>query len=128
MIHDTLKIIKINKYLLSYDRLNRGKILNIYNNLIQSDRQITKLEPIKKSGPKYIILDIRAQNEQEDYPLVLDNNIPILALPFYNLGKQFGTLDQSKLYLLYCDHGIMSRLQLLYLREKGFSNVEIYCK
>jgi thiamine biosynthesis protein ThiI len=42
------------------------------------------------------------------------------------LATKFGDLDQSKNYLLYCDRGIMSRLQALYLNEQGFENVKVY--
>ncbi len=48
------------------------------------------------------------------------------ALPFYKLSTQFGNLDQSKTYLLYCERGVMSRLQALYLLEQGFNNVKVY--
>jgi tRNA uracil 4-sulfurtransferase len=41
-------------------------------------------------------------------------------------ATQFGDLDQSKTYLLYCERGVMSRLQALYLLEQGFNNVKVY--
>ena len=47
-------------------------------------------------------------------------------MPFFKLGTQFGDLDQSKVYLLYCERGVMSRLQALYLRDQGFHNVKVY--
>lgn len=72
-----------------------------------------------------VVLDIRSQDEQEGRPLTLDN-VAVQTLPFYKLGSQFGDLDQGKSYLLYCDRGVMSRLQALYLREQGFHNVKIY--
>lgn len=72
-----------------------------------------------------VVLDIRSQDEQEGRPLTLDN-VAVQTLPFYKLGSQFGDLDQGKSYLLYCDRGVMSRLQALYLREQGFHNVKVY--
>ncbi|MBO1110039.1 hypothetical protein J2R62_18080, partial [Plesiomonas shigelloides] len=45
---------------------------------------------------------------------------------FYNLATQVDTLDQSKTYLLFCERGVMSKMQALYLREKGFTNVKVY--
>ncbi len=71
------------------------------------------------------MLDIRAPDEQEEKPLKLDK-VTVKALPFYKLGSQFADLDQSKTYLLYCDRGVMSRLQALYLREQGYTNVKVY--
>ena len=47
-------------------------------------------------------------------------------LPFYKLSTQFGDLDQSKTSLLYCERGVMSRLQALYLLEQGYNNVKVY--
>ncbi|MGP1954978.1 MAG: thiazole biosynthesis protein, partial [Arsenophonus sp. NC-QC1-MAG3] len=52
--------------------------------------------------------------------------VKIILLPFYKLNKQFGELPQEKSYLLYCNRGIMSRLQVIYLNEQGFKNVKVY--
>lgn len=86
---------------------------------------ITEVEMTAELGSGDIVLDIRSQDEQESRPLTLDN-VAVQTLPFYKLGSQFGDLDQSKSYLIYCDRGVMSRLQALYLREKGFHNVKVY--
>ena len=75
--------------------------------------------------PDQVILDIRSNDEQEDKPLKLDQ-VEVKPLPFYKLSTQFGDLDQSKTYLLYCERGVMSRLQALYLLEQGFTNVKVY--
>ncbi|AHF78020.1 Thiamine biosynthesis/tRNA modification protein [Sodalis praecaptivus] len=86
---------------------------------------ITEVETTAELGSGDVVLDIRSQDEQEGRPLTLDN-VAVQTLPFYKLGSQFGDLDQSKSYLLYCDRGVMSRLQALYLREQGFHNVKVY--
>ncbi|AHF75060.1 Thiamine biosynthesis protein thiI [Candidatus Sodalis pierantonius str. SOPE] len=86
---------------------------------------ITEVETTAELGSGDVVLDIRSQDEQEGRPLSLDN-VAVQTLPFYKLGSQFGDLDQSKYYLLYCDRGVMSRLQALYLREQGFHNVKVY--
>ena len=52
--------------------------------------------------------------------------VEIQHLPFYKLATQFGDLDKSKDYLLYCDQGVMSKLQALYLAGAGFTNVKVY--
>ncbi|MGL9769241.1 MAG: thiazole biosynthesis protein [Sodalis sp. (in: enterobacteria)] len=72
-----------------------------------------------------VVLDIRLQDEQKGCPLTLAN-VVVQTLPFYKLGSHFSKLDQSKSYFLYCDRGVMSRLQALYLREQGFQNVKVY--
>lgn len=86
---------------------------------------ITEVEAITELGSGDVVLDIRSQDEQEVRPLTLDN-VAVKTLPFYKLSSQFGDLDQSKSYLIYCDRGVMSRLQALYLREQGFHNVKVY--
>ena len=47
-------------------------------------------------------------------------------MPFYRLRSQFPTLDQSKRYLLYCERGLMSRMQAQVLLERGFENVAVF--
>jgi len=71
------------------------------------------------------VLDIRSPEEEENNPLEIEG-VEVFHLPFYKLGTQFGDMDQSKTYLLYCDRGVMSRLQALYLQEQGFTNVKVY--
>ncbi|VFP86709.1 tRNA sulfurtransferase [Candidatus Erwinia haradaeae] len=99
---------------------------NTYKNVTQSNQNLRQTDQVLTCDPKYIVLDIRSQDEQEDRPLKLANFL-VKTLPFYYLDNQFNALDQKKSYLLYCDNGLMSRLQVLYLREKGFTNVKSYC-
>ncbi|MEC5317982.1 tRNA uracil 4-sulfurtransferase ThiI [Brenneria populi subsp. brevivirga] len=91
----------------------------------QTSQEVVEVETVAAFAPTDVLLDIRAPDEQEDKPLALDH-AEIISLPFYKLSTQFGSLDQSKNYLLYCERGVMSRLQALYLREQGFSNVKVY--
>ncbi len=72
-----------------------------------------------------IVLDIRAPEEEEQAPLQLEGN-QVIHLPFYKLGSQFAQLDASQNYALYCDRGVMSKLQALYLKEQGHLNVKVY--
>ena len=72
-----------------------------------------------------MILDIRSIDEQEDKPLKVEG-IDVVSLPFYQLSTKFGDLDQNRTWLLWCERGVMSRLQALYLREQGFNNVKVY--
>ena len=50
----------------------------------------------------------------------------VKTIPFFKLATQFADLDKSKTYLLYCDRGVMSKLQALYLIEQGHHNVKVY--
>ncbi|MFC3394779.1 tRNA uracil 4-sulfurtransferase ThiI [Brenneria rubrifaciens] len=91
----------------------------------QTRQDVIEVETVVAFAPTDVLLDIRAPDEQEENPLALEQ-VEIKPLPFYKLGTQFGDLDQSKTYLLYCERGVMSRLQALYLHEQGFTNVKVY--
>ncbi|KAB8310037.1 tRNA 4-thiouridine(8) synthase ThiI [Erwinia endophytica] len=84
-----------------------------------------EVETVVSFSDNDVVLDIRSPEEQDDHPLTLEG-VEVKGLPFYKLSSQFSTLDQSKTWLLYCERGVMSRLQALYLREQGFTNVKIY--
>lgn len=91
----------------------------------QAREAVPEVEMVDQFTEHDVILDIRSIDEQEDKPLQIEG-IEVMALPFYKLGSQFAELDQSKTWLLYCERGVMSRLQALYLREKGYSNIKIW--
>lgn len=91
----------------------------------QSNAQIVEVETVAELGANDIVLDIRAPDEQECHPLKLDT-VEVKLLPFYRMGSQFSELDQQRNYLLYCDRGVMSKLQVLYLLEQGYTNVKVY--
>ena len=71
-----------------------------------------------------VVVDIRAQDEIDAKPLVTDK--PHLTIPFFKISSVFKDLDQTKTYLLYCDKGVMSKMQAMYLKDQGFQNVKVY--
>ena len=91
----------------------------------QTEEEVVEVETVASLGDNDIVLDIRAIDEQEENPLKLSAT-EVKSLPFYKLSSQFGDLDQNRTWLLYCDRGVMSRLQALYLHEQGFKNVKVY--
>ncbi|WP_392558318.1 tRNA uracil 4-sulfurtransferase ThiI [Orbus mooreae] len=91
----------------------------------QNDTKIHQVQTVDEFGNSDVIIDIRSPDEQEDSPLTIEN-VDIKLIPFYKLATQFADLDQSKHYLLYCERGVMSKLQALYLIEQGFNNVSIF--
>ncbi|MBV4413773.1 tRNA 4-thiouridine(8) synthase ThiI [Enterobacteriaceae bacterium YMB-R22] len=91
----------------------------------QTAQDVVEVETVNGFGADDVILDIRSVDEQDEKPLVIDG-VQVVSLPFYKLSTQFGELDQSKTWLLWCERGVMSRLQALYLREQGFTNVKVY--
>lgn len=90
-----------------------------------TQQEVVEVETVVSFSENDAVLDIRSPDEQDDKPLAL-NGVEVKGMPFYKLSTQFGDLDQSKTWLLYCDRGVMSRLQALYLREQGFMNVKVY--
>lgn len=91
----------------------------------ESQQEVADVESVEQVEANAVVLDIRSPDEEDDNPLEIDG-VEVKHLPFYKLSTQFGDLDQSKTYLLYCARGVMSRLQALYLKEQGFNNVKVY--
>lgn len=91
----------------------------------ETEEEIKAVDMVEQIGDNAVIVDIRSPEEEENKPLELDN-VEVKHIPFYKLATQFGDLDMSKDYLLYCDHGVMSKLQALYLIDNGFKNVKVY--
>ncbi|PKG75044.1 tRNA 4-thiouridine(8) synthase ThiI [Shewanella sp. Choline-02u-19] len=100
-------------------------IMDIRDIAAQMDTKITAAETVAAINADEIIIDVRAPEEEEKDPLVIEG-IEIKAIPFYKLSTQFADLDKEKTYLLYCDRGVMSKLQALYLQDQGYSNVKVY--
>jgi len=91
----------------------------------QTEEEVVEVETVALLSDNDVVLDIRSIDEQEEKPLTLAAT-EVKSLPFYKLSTQFGDLDQNRTWLLYCDRGVMSRLQALYLHEQGFKNVKVY--
>lgn len=91
----------------------------------QTQEEVVEVETVASFSANDVVLDIRSIDEQDDKPLEIEG-MEVKSLPFYKLSSQFGDLDQSKTWLLYCDRGVMSRLQALYLHDQGFKNVKVY--
>jgi thiamine biosynthesis protein ThiI len=102
-----------------------ARVMDIRDIGKESEQEAPEVELVDAVHEHAIVLDIRSPDEEDENPLEIDG-VEVTHLPFYKLGTKFGDLDQSKTYLLYCDRGVMSRLQALYLKEQGFDNVKVY--
>jgi len=91
----------------------------------ETEEEIKAVDTVEKIAANAIVIDIRSPEEEEDKPLELDD-VEVIHIPFYKLATQYGDLAQDKEYLLYCDHGVMSKLQALYLLDNDYSNVKVY--
>ncbi|MGL4546048.1 MAG: tRNA uracil 4-sulfurtransferase ThiI, partial [Plesiomonas sp.] len=109
--------------------VENAKYMDIRDIAEQAKEQVPEVETVDAFSTGEVILDIRSPEEEEESPLKAEGvlaGVELQKMPFYKLSSQFDTLDQSKTYLLFCDRGVMSKLQALYLREKGFMNVKVY--
>jgi len=104
-----------------------AKVMDIRTVEYQADQQVTTVEIESVLPVDAIVLDVRAPEETDLHPLALDGH-QVVELPFFKLASQFAGLDQSKAYYLYCDRGVMSKLQALLLCEQGYKNVGVYKK
>ena len=105
--------------------LSQSTIIDIHEIAASMDTKITETETVTAIGAQEIVVDIRAPEEEERDPLDIDG-VEVKVIPFFKLATQFADLDRSKTYLLYCDRGVMSKLQALYLLEQGYHNVKVY--
>lgn len=112
-----------------FDILNKvveeTRIFDIKDIGQETEQEISAVEMVDDLDSSATVLDIRSPEEEDENPLELEN-VEVKHLPFYKLATQFGDLDQSKQYYLYCDQGVMSKLQALYLIDNGYKNVKVY--
>ncbi|BDY03951.1 tRNA uracil 4-sulfurtransferase ThiI [Ferrimonas sp. YFM] len=102
-----------------------AKMMDIRDIAKEEQAKVTEMETVDSPIDGAVVLDIRPPEEEEQSPLQLDG-VEVVTLPFFKLGSQFKELDQQRTYLLYCDRGVMSKLQALYLKEQGYSNIKVY--
>ena len=107
--------------------VQNAKYLDIRQIAEETEKEVVEVEAISVLGENEVILDIRSPEETDENPFESDTH-EVIQMPFYKLSSQFGRLDQSKNYVLYCERGVMSKLQALYLKENGFSNVRVFAK
>jgi len=72
-----------------------------------------------------IVIDVRHPADAEQKPLSIPNT-QIISIPFFKLEQQLDNLDKTCSYLLYCDKGIMSRMQAQLMHDKGFELVAVF--
>ncbi|MGJ8691984.1 MAG: tRNA uracil 4-sulfurtransferase ThiI [Thalassotalea sp.] len=105
--------------------VEEARVYNIKDIAEETAKEVTSIDTVGSLPTDAVVLDIRGPEEEDGNPLEIDN-IEVVHLPFYKLATQFGDLDHSKEYFLYCDRGVMSQLQALYLHDNGFQNVKVY--
>ena len=107
--------------------VENAQYLDIRQIAEQTEKDVVSVNAVSVLGENNVIIDIRSPEEIDENPLHIENQA-MIQLPFYKLSSQFAELDQSKHYVLYCERGVMSKLQALYLKESGFNNVSVFKK
>ena len=107
--------------------VEEAEIMDIRKIEDETTEEVQEVELVSDLPADAVVIDVRAPEEEEDKPLDLDG-IEVIAIPFFKVATKFGDLDQSKEYYLYCDKGVMSRLQALLLHENGYKTVKVYRK
>ncbi|WP_394176370.1 tRNA uracil 4-sulfurtransferase ThiI [Thalassotalea litorea] len=110
------------------DVVSRTKILDMRDIAMETEDEVAtvdRIETVDSAGHDHVVIDIRSPEEEDANPLELEH-VDVQHIPFYKLATQFGDLPSDKTYLLYCDRGVMSKLQALYLHDNGFDNVKVY--
>ncbi|MBU2426976.1 MAG: tRNA 4-thiouridine(8) synthase ThiI [Gammaproteobacteria bacterium] len=105
----------------------QAKVLDIRTIEYQAEQQVATVSLETVLPLDAVVLDVRAPDETERYPLQLASH-KVVELPFYKIANGFAGLDQTQTYYLYCDRGVMSKLQALLLKEQGYQNVAVYKK
>ncbi|MFU2047813.1 tRNA uracil 4-sulfurtransferase ThiI [Avibacterium gallinarum] len=107
--------------------VQNAQYLDIRQIAEQTEKEVVEVDTISVLGENDIVIDIRSPEETDENPLELAGQ-EVRLIPFYKLSTLFPDLDQSKNYVLYCERGVMSKLQALYLKENGFGNVRVFRK
>lgn len=88
------------------------------------DQSLPEIKSYAEVPEQALVIDIRHPEEIENQPLKINSDIE--AVPFYTIQKVFASRDDSRLKLLYCDRGLLSRLHAELLIESGKTNIGIY--
>ena len=115
------------KFAVLESAVENAQYLDIRQIAEQTEKDVVSVNAVSVLGENDVIIDIRSPEEIDENPLHIENQA-MIQLPFYKLSSQFAELDQSKNYVLYCERGVMSKLQALYLKESGFNNVSVFKK
>ena len=107
--------------------VDEAAIIDIRSIETEATEEVQEVELVNELPENAVVIDVRAPEEEELNPLELDD-IEVVAIPFFKIATKFGDLPQDKDYYLYCDKGVMSRLQALLLHEHGYKSVKVYRK
>lgn len=102
-----------------------NKKIEKIKDIIENELKENNIEVSVLPGENEIVIDVREEDKIKKDPLVLEST-EILNIPFFDINSKFKSLDSSKVYLLYCDKWILSKLHAEYLIEKWYENIKIF--
>ncbi len=103
------------------DEALANKTIQPVDQLLEQIVAAPPIEVVKTLQPGDVLVDIRADIEQQRSPLE-----GALHIPFHLLNQQAKKWSDNTRYLLYCQKGVMSQLHAQYLRDQGVHNVFVY--
>jgi thiamine biosynthesis protein ThiI len=106
------------------DRAVAAAVVQNIDELAEEDLSRNEVEVLGMPLAGAVIVDIRHPNEIESRPLQLRSEV--LYIPFYELHSRLQELSIERTYMLYCEQGVMSKLQAGHLLSSGFDNVKVY--
>lgn len=102
-----------------------ARAIDIHEIPEDTSRLKEEVETVSELGYGDVVLDVRSPDDAEKAPVQADSH-EVVLMPFYRTAKDFGTLDQTKTYALFCDQGVMSTMQARQLKELGHHNVKVW--
>ncbi|WP_257295969.1 tRNA uracil 4-sulfurtransferase ThiI [Endozoicomonas sp. YOMI1] len=106
------------------DVIQSRRTVSIHD-IIADDLTREEVEVVNEVHQGEVIIDIRHPTEEEIKPFTMPGR-EVVTIPFYQLRTRFAELDNDRLYLLYCERGVMSQLHAMHLREEGHENVGVF--
>lgn len=103
----------------------RDSVATNIDEIAQTPQAETSVQTFREAPPNSIILDIRHPDEEQKKPLHIEG-VAVQHLPFYQLHKRHVELNPQQQYLLYCERGVMSRLQAQFLLTQNFQSVAVF--
>jgi rhodanese-related sulfurtransferase len=85
-----------------------------------------KMEPsVFFDSDNAVLLDVRAQEEQETIRLPLKYHLPVLEIPTDQVPARVDEIPRDKLIGVFCSSGVRCTVIFTYLKSKGYENVKI---
>lgn len=103
--------------------ISNSRAVNI-DEIVKDIQHSSPVEIVETVAVGQTVIDIRHPDDEELNPL--KESFLIIKIPFYKLHEEFKALDPSRIWLLYCEKGVMSQLHAQYLRDEGFMNIIVY--